>query len=378
VSSDEIKTRSLELENSLASWVPGNEKPLELPENTTAVIFDITNNASYKAVFMAIEAGLKVQRFEEDYSTQNTTFKKGSFIIFTTGGSNSQKMNEMLKTVNSLPVFIQNTENFKLSDFVMPRIALVESWYHDMDAGWTRYVFDNYDIPFTILHPGDFEKAELEKSFDVIVFPDENPDVLMTGKFKSFDGTYSASTYPPEFTKGIGEKGFDNLLKFINNGGLVVSWGESTGLFSVPLKIKHSEENIEEFSLPIQDISKSLVTKGLYCPGSLVKINLKPDHLLTLGMEEEIGIFYRGKPVFKTREPYFDMDRRIIASFPEKEILKSGYIENEELLSNKPAMVWIKKGKGQLVLFSFSPQFRASTPVSYKLLFNALLLPNLE
>jgi hypothetical protein len=277
-----------------------------------------------------------------------------------------------------LPVFIQNTENFKLSDFVMPQIAMVESWYHDMDAGWTRYVFDNYDIPFTILHPGDFEKAELEKSFDVIIFPDENPDVLMTGKFKSYDGTYSASTYPPEFTKGIGEKGFDNLLKFINNGGLVVSWGESTGLFSVPLKIKHAEENIEEFSLPIQDISKSLAMKELYCPGSLVKINLKPDHLLTLGMEEEIGIFYRGKPVFKTREPYFDMDRRIIASFPEKEILKSGYIENEELLSNKPAMVWIKKGKGQLVLFSFSPQFRASTSVSYKLLFNALLLPDLE
>lgn len=378
VSSDEIKTRSLELENSLTSWVPGNEKTLELPENTAAVIFPVNNNASYKAVFMAIKAGFKVQRFEEDYSTENSTFKKGSFIIFTRGGSNSQKMNEILKTIKSLPVFIQNTENLKLSDFVIPRIALVESWYHDMDAGWTRYVFDNYDIPFTILHPGDFEKAELEKSFDAIVFPDENPDVLMTGKFKSFDGTYSASTYPPEFTKGIGEKGFDNLLKFINNGGLVVSWGESTGLFSVPLKIKYAEENIEEFSLPIQDVSKSLAMKELYCPGSLVKINLKSDHLLTLGMEEEIGIFYRGKPVFKTREPYFDMDRRVIASFPEKEILKSGYIENEELLSNKPAMVWIKKGRGQLVLFSFNPQFRSSTPVSYKLLFNALLLPELE
>jgi hypothetical protein len=378
VSSVEIKTRSSELENSLATWAPGNEKRLELPENTAAVIFPVNNNASYKAVFIAIKAGLKVQRFEEDYSTENSTFKKGSFIIFTRGGSNSQKMNEILKTISSLPVFIQNTENFKLSDFVMPRIAMVESWYHDMDAGWTRYVFDEYNIPFQVLHPQDFEKSDLTKLFDVIVFPDENPDVLMTGKFKSGDGTYSVSTYPPDFTKGIGETGFDNLLKFINDGGLVVSWGESTGLFSVPLKIKHSEENIEEFSLPIQDISKALVTKGLYCPGSLVKINLNPDHLLTLGMEEEIGIFYRGKPVFKTREPYFDMDRRVIASFPEKEILKSGYIENEDLLSNKPAMVWIKKGKGQLVLFSFNPQFRASTPVSYKLLFNALLLPDLE
>lgn len=34
----------------------------------------------------------------------------------------------------------------------------------------------------------------------------------------------------------------------------------------------------------------------------------------------------------------------------------------------------IKKGKGQLVLYGFYPQFRASTAGTYKFLFNALLL----
>jgi hypothetical protein len=51
---------------------------------------------------------------------------------------------------------------------------------------------------------------------------------------------------------------------------------------------------------------------------------------------------------------------------------------SEELLANKPVMVWVRKGKGQIVLFGFSPQFRASTPASYKLLFNALLLPKVS
>ena len=90
------------------------------------------------------------------------------------------------------------------------------------------------------------------------------------------------------------------------------------------------------------------------------------------------GIFYRGKPVFSTSIPKFDMDRRIIATFPEKDILLSGYIENGEKLGNKTAMVWLRKGKGQLVLMAFNPQFRASTQGTFKLLFYSLLLERIE
>ena len=94
--------------------------------------------------------------------------------------------------------------------------------------------------------------------------------------------------------------------------------------------------------------------------------------------QDEIGIFFRGRPVFTTSIPRFDMDRRVIAKFPEKDILLSGYSENEEKIGNKNAMVWIKKGKGQLVLFGCNPQFRASTDVSYKLIFNSILLPAMK
>jgi len=82
--------------------------------------------------------------------------------------------------------------------------------------------------------------------------------------------------------------------------------------------------------------------------------------------------------VLTTSIPWFDMDRRVIATLPENNILLSGYIENEDLISNKSMMVWIKKGKGQLVLYGFYPQFRATTAGTYKLLFNALLLPEIK
>jgi hypothetical protein len=99
------------------------------------------------------------------------------------------------------------------------------------------------------------------------------------------------------------------------------------------------------------------------------------DHPLTRGCPDEIGGFFKGEPVFATSIPRFDMDRRVIGKIPEKDMVLSGYCEGEENLGNKTVMVWLKKGKGQLVLFGFSPQFRASTQGTFKLVFNAILLP---
>ena len=79
--------------------------------------------------------------------------------------------------------------------------------------------------------------------------------------------------------------------------------------------------------------------------------------------------------MLQTRVPLFDVDRRVLALYPKEAVLASGHIEHEEQLAGTPALVWVRKGKGQLVLFGFHPHFRASTPGTFKLLLNAILLP---
>jgi hypothetical protein len=122
------------------------------------------------------------------------------------------------------------------------------------------------------------------------------------------------------------------------------------------------------------------VTKSLEevsVPGAFLEVDFIPNDPLTWGMPERGGAFSRGSPVFATSIPSLDTDRRVIAVYPERDLLLSGYLEGEKALQTKPVMVWVRAGKGQLVLFGFRPQFRGSTPATFKLVFNALLLPPL-
>jgi len=256
----------------------------------------------------------------------------------------------------------------------LPQIALTETVFHDMDAGWTRYIFDTYHIPFTVLKPEEIKDGDLSK-YDVIIFPDENKSLLVDAKRKGRDGSYSIPNYDPKYLKGMEKEGIQKLMKYLNDGGTIVSWGESTALFFGDQTIKTSDKKdakTEEFELPVRDISSNI--KGFYAPGSLFNVDLLPNHPLTLGMEKTAKVFSEGSPVFGTSIPYFDTDRRVIATYAENDVLASGYAENEELIEGKPTMVWAQKGKGNLVLYGFSPQFRAATAGTYKLLFNALLL----
>jgi hypothetical protein len=372
-----INTYSENLNKSLVKPQLPLKSNISIPDNYSAAIFPSQFNDSYQAIFKAITRQIVVERVTENFEINGNKVRAGSFIIYI-DKNNKDKLEKIINEINISPLFITKSITAKSDKISMPRIGLVESYFHDMDAGWTRYLFDSYSISFKVLRPGDIANKDLSKEFDIIVFPDMDKDVLTEGKYKAGDDTYIIPVYPPEYTKGMGKEGMEKVLDFINNGGCVISWGRSAKLFMGPQAITKQNDEKEEFQFPVDDISEELKKQNFYCPGSLLKIKLTENHPLTWGMPKSAGVFSRGTPVLITSIPWFDMDRRVIASLPEKNILLSGYIENEELISNKSMMVWIKKGKGQLVLYGFYPQFRASTAGTYKLLFNALLLPEIK
>jgi len=369
VSSEEIDVRSKELESKLSRVEASYDLKTEVPE-AAAMVLPASSNESFRAAFKALEQGMKVERLSEAIEAGGSTYGAGSFVIHK--GSGNKGWQELYESLPFQPGELKDRRALPSKKMELPRIAVVETWFHHMDAGWTRYLFDTYHLPYTVLRPGEFSANELAEKFDVIVFPDADKEVLMTGKRKS-GGSYYQGSYHPDYVKGIGKEGMEKLMAFSDGGGIVISWGNSVRLFEGMLKIKRGDKE-EEFSLPYRDISPNLSKEGLSVPGSLVRMNLLAGHPLTLGMPESIGVFSRGRPVFQTSIPKFDMDRRVIGSYPEKELLISGYASKEELMGNKAALIWMKKGKGQFVMYAFGPQFRGSTQGAFKLLFNAILL----
>jgi hypothetical protein len=367
VNAVEINKPFKDLDNKIQLLsIPFTIKPSATEGNTWA-LFTSAANESYKAAFAALKQGVRVERTRTSFSVDNKKYPAGSFLIPV-----DNKFNAIEKELTVSPVYLTSKPAVETSQLKSPRIGLVETWFHDMDGGWTRYIFDQYHIPYTVLRPADLQTANLQRNFDILVFTDQQKSILMNGKFER-EGQTIPSRYPAEYAKGMEKKGFENLIRFINNGGKVMAWGPAVELFTGTLSIGE-DPNKEEFVLPVSNIGKDLASKGLYVPGSLLRINLNNEHPLAWGMPEKIGVFHRGNPVFRTSMPYLDMDRRVIATFADDKLLMSGYAEKEDLLKKEPALVWVQKGKGQLFLSSFNPQFRSSTAVTYKLLFNALLM----
>jgi hypothetical protein len=109
-------------------------------------------------------------------------------------------------------------------------------------------------------------------------------------------------------------------------------------------------------------------------PGSLVRVYLDTTQPVAAGMPSEIPVFVDSPIAFQTSPPPPDIQRTIIASYPEdaKDILVSGYAHGAERLQRKTAAVAFQRGKGKVVMFGFRVQHRAQMEGTFPLLFNAI------
>jgi len=76
--------------------------------------------------------------------------------------------------------------------------------------------------------------------------------------------------------------------------------------------------------------------------------------------------------------PSFETKVEVIAKYPRKHLLLSGYLLGEKKIANRVAMGGVPYGKGHIVLIGFDAINRGQAHGTFKLFFNAIYLAGLR
>ena len=251
------------------------------------------------------------------------------------------------------------------------KVGIYKSHIASMDEGWTRWAFnictENEPIFNENVRANNFElknppKAILQKDLEkkyfykTIIFPDQSPNQILNG--------YAKGAMPDEYTGGIGAEGVANLRRFVEAGGTLVFLNRASNFA------------IEQFNLPVTDVTRGASRKDFYIPGSILRTVLDTAHPIARGMPKDSIAWFEDSPAFeiKTDPLALTNNFKIIASYPKnpKDILLSGWALGVERLAGKAALVEFTLGKGKIVLFGFRPQYRGQSLATFPLLFNAI------
>ena len=237
----------------------------------------------------------------------------------------------------------------------LPRIGLYQSWVASMDEGWTRWIFDQNNIPYTRLVDEEIRKGDLAKRFDVIILPDNSARAITEGSFgRGGEGNEEGPNIPPEFRGGLGEKGVAALHNFAEDGGTIVTLNRASNVYAT----KDS---------PVKNVLEGVSNRDFYIPGSILEVKVDTAHPLGFGAPSTIPIFFEQSPVFSVQGK-----ARSMADYGSENPLLSGWILGGKYLVGNSALAEEPHGKGRIILFGFRPQYRAQSEATYKLFFNAL------
>ncbi|HTV00342.1 MAG TPA: M14 family metallopeptidase [Luteitalea sp.] len=334
------------------------------PSAPHGYILDGRWNDSYRAAFLLLGKGVPVRRAKE--GTTDGRVRAGDFLVPPGDHAAIAKQAgvEFAAATNPAPA--------NMATLAAPRIGLFQRYRGgNMDEGWTRLLFEQFDVPYTSVKDADLKAGGLNAKFDVIVLPADSvtamtgdePAGRQGGAGEGGEGGGAAQRLTPaEFRSGFGADGVKALQAFVDAGGTLVTFGQAADL------------PIQRFSLPLRNVVAGVPSKEFWSPGSTLRVRYAHDQPLAFGMPAEgLALFMSGSQAFELTSTDRSQDVSILATYVERDLLQSGWLLGEQVIARKAAAVAVKQGKGQVVLIGFRPQNRAQTHGTFKMVFNALL-----
>ncbi len=250
------------------------------------------------------------------------------------------------------------------------RIGLADFYGGSIPAGWMRWLFDQFEFPYTQVFPQRFDAGDLRRDYDVLVFADavipaargfgrlaalpvhQPPPEAVPPEYRDRLGRYTAAALAPK------------LAAFAKAGGVVAGVGASSligGALGLPVETALTEPGPDGAPQPIS-------TSKFYIPGSLLHADVDTAQPLAFGLPRRMDVFFDSSPVFRITGP----GATKVAGFGGADVLHSGVAWGQEMLNGTTAVVDADLGRGKVFLFGPEVTMRGQPDLSFKFLFNAL------
>ena len=324
------------------------------------------SNNAFIAVNRLLKSGVHVARSKKPFQDGGRDFPAGTFVI----------RSAAVQDLTSLGIDFYGSD-LPLADAVplrSPRVALYKSYIPANDEGWTRWLLEQYEFPYTSVYDKDIRAGNLNSRFDVIIIPHQSVAAIANGIPRS--PRVAGQTVPPEidipanlpqlvepeeFTGGMGDAGVASLRSFVVQGGEVVTLNRA------------SDFAIDKLNVGARNLVKSTPPQEFFGPGSILNIRVDSNHPLAYGVDSETAAWFEHGSAFAPSFLSGDAPAAItVASYPNGNPLMSGWLLGSGLMENQGALMDAPLGHGHVVLFGIRPQYRGQSYATYKFLFNSL------
>jgi hypothetical protein len=270
-----------------------------------------------------------------------------------------------------------------------PRIALMHSWIETQNEGWIRFAFDQMGIPYTYISDQQISKPGFLDKFDAVFYEHVSGPVTALVNGRSMIGPAipwkKTAAYPnlgkwdetDDIRPGMGFTGVDNLKRFLERGGLLITTGNSSNL---PVSMGFTT------AVTVNTTTQLNARGGIYRAQPV-----STSSPILYGYDQKsFPIYFNQSPVMSvtprdTTAELSGIDPALVAAREAQRakvilryhsnadsLLVSGLLAGGSELAGKAAVVDAPVGKGHVILFGIRPMWRWESQGSFALALNAI------
>jgi hypothetical protein len=339
----------------------------------TGYSFSHRTNDSFIAVNRLLQAGEEVC----ELTSATPAASVGTFVV----RAKASTLANLQKILPDVGIDVQSINAPLPADamkLTARRVGLWDQYGGSIDAGWARWILEQYSFPFDRVYAPQLDAGNLNAKFDVLVFVDGSLPATGAGAGAGGGrggagggrgGAQPTGNIPAEYQSQVGRVTSDvtypKLKEFIENGGTVIAIGGSALNLARYLALPIDDHLVEN--------GGHLVPTKFFVPGSVLTAKVDTMNPVAYGMTDHTDFFYdRNSQAFAITAgaPTTGIDR--IAWYDTKTPLHSGWALGQEHLEGGLAAVAVKVGKGNVLLYGPEILQRGQPHGTFKLLFNGI------